>query len=73
MTATQEPLWPKGWDLEPCADADERAHVDLHGPLRRRSPTGFDAGPWHGYARPATRAARKFNPYRAIDNVLEDL
>jgi hypothetical protein len=38
VTAHQPPLFPPGWDLEPCGDADERAVVDLHGPqpVRRR-------------------------------------
>ena len=35
MTATQEPLFPPGWEREP--DADERAFVDVHGPQRRRT------------------------------------
>lgn len=36
MTAVQPPLFLPGWEREPCADADERAHVDLHGPQRVR-------------------------------------
>lgn len=35
MTATQEPLFPPGWEQEP--DADERAFVDLHGPQQPTS------------------------------------
>lgn len=40
MTAVQPPLFAPGWDLEPCADADEQAFVDLHGPQPGPSPVG---------------------------------
>ncbi|MGW7053092.1 hypothetical protein [Streptomyces sp. NPDC054887] len=71
--AVQPPLWSDGWETEPCdtAAADEQAHLDLHAP--RRQANAFDTDPWHGYARPATRPARKFNPYRDMHDVLEDL
>ncbi len=67
MTATwSEPCdWPDGRQLEL-----DRAHADLHVPPRRQA-TAFAAAPWHGYARPATPAARRFDPYQPIHDVLE--
>lgn len=56
MTATQESLFPPGWDVEP--DADERAHVDVHGPQRRPrtgSPWARHWGPMWDYGRSAAR------------------
>lgn len=40
--AVELPLWPDDWATEPCADADERAFLDLHAP--RRQAIDGDAG-----------------------------
>ncbi|MFD7609678.1 hypothetical protein [Streptomyces sp. NPDC059828] len=67
-------LWPDDAELDRqlAAMEAERAHLDLHGPPTRR-PSGFESDPWHGYARPATASARRFDPYQPINDVLEEL
>lgn len=62
--------WPDGPELDRQLAEADRAHADMHGPPDRR-PNGFDADPWHGYARPATGPRRRFDPYQPIDDVVE--
>lgn len=77
MTAAPWDAGPCDWPSDPAeldrqlaAMEAERTHLDLHGPQARPS-NAFDADPWHGYARPATAPARRFNPYQPITDVLE--
>lgn len=51
MTATQPPLFPLGWEVEPCPDVDPV----LPPVERRRSPWRIHNGPLSGHGRSAAR------------------
>ena len=40
MTAIQPPLWPEGWDLEPCGDGREAVPREQPRPVRPRREVG---------------------------------